>query len=273
MLAFDASGVSGALLGWTFGGMRVRGYSRAALSPGALVPSALEANIASAEEVRDAVTRVSAELRFGRAPVTVIAPQGIARILLLEVPAGVDPGEFARYRFADLPYPVAEAVVDVLPVRGGKAVAAAVRRRVVEDYEAVIAAAGLSQERFDLTSLAALGGLLKDSARDALVLDVILGDAGFTMAAHRDGVLAALRHRLRDRRDGEAERLRAEAERTAVLAGQRLGPVRVVGAGARGLIREWSAAGLDARRGWFEEDGNGLPHDATEIPWLGALLA
>ena len=45
MLAFDASGVSGALLGWTFGGMRIRGFARAALSPGALVPSALEANV------------------------------------------------------------------------------------------------------------------------------------------------------------------------------------------------------------------------------------
>jgi hypothetical protein len=273
MLAFDASGVSGALLGWTFGGMRVRGYARAALSPGALVPSALDKNVASAEEVRDAVARVAADLRFGRAPVTLIAPQGVARLLLLEVPSGVDADEFARYRFADLPYPVAEAVVDVLPVRGGRAVAAAVRRRVVEDYEAVLAAAGLTQDRFDLTALAALGGLLKDSSRDALVIDVVLGDAAFTMAAHRDGVLAALRHRLRDRRDGEAGRLRAEAERTAVLAGQTLGRLRVVGAGARGLIREWSAAGLDAGRGWFEEEGNGLPPDAAEVPWLGALLA
>src|SRR6185295_13548925 len=111
----------------------------------------------------------------------------------LEVPTGVDPDEFARYRFADLPYPAAEAVVDVLPVRGGRVVAAAVRRLVVEDYEAVVAAAGLAQERFDITSLAALGGLLKDSASDELVLDVILGDVAFTMAAHRDGVLAALR--------------------------------------------------------------------------------
>src|SRR5688572_9800210 len=107
MLAFDASGVSGALLGWTIGGMRVRAFARAPLAAGALVPSALEANVVRAEEVRDAVTRVAAELSVGRAPVVVLAPQGVARLLLLDVPADVEPLEFARFRFADLPYPPA----------------------------------------------------------------------------------------------------------------------------------------------------------------------
>jgi hypothetical protein len=272
LIAFDASGVSGALLGWTFGGMRVKGFSRAALSPGALVPSALEPNVASLPEVRDAAARVAADLGIGRAPVTVVAPQGVARLLLLNLPAGVDPLQFARYRFADLPYPAAEAVIDVLPVRGGRAVAAAMRRLVVEDYEAVVAAAGLAQERLDITSLAALAGLLKDSAGDDLTLDLILGDVAFAMAAHRAGVLSVLRHRRRDRRDGEAERLHAEAERTAALAGIPMGRLRVVGSGARALLREWSAAGLPATAGW-ETEGVGLPHDAAELPWLGALLA
>ena len=143
--------------------MRIRAFSRAALSPGALAPSALEPNVASLPEVRDAVARVAADLGIGRTRVTVVAPQGVARLLLLELPSGVDPMEFARYRFSDLPYPASEAVVDVLPVRGGRAVAAAMRRLVVEDYEAVVAAAGLEQERLDITSLAALAGLLKDS--------------------------------------------------------------------------------------------------------------
>ena len=253
--------------------MRIRGFARAALSPGALAPSALDANVASLPEVRDAVARVAAELAIGRTRVTVVAPQGVARLLLLEVPSGVDPAEFARYRFADLPYPASEAVVDVLPVRGGRAVAAAVRRLVVEDYEAVVAAAGLEQERLDITSLAALAGLLNDSARDDLVLDVILGDVAFAMAAHRDGVLAALRHRRRDRREGEPERLHAEAERTAALAGAPLGRLRVVGAGARALLREWTASGLAASAGWEAVEGAAMPHDAAEIPWLGALLA
>lgn len=272
MMAFDASGVSGALLGWTLGGTRIRGFSRAALSPGALVPSALEANVVRRPEVGDAVARVAADLGVGRAPVTVVAPQGVARLLLLDVPAGVDPVEFARYRFASLPYPAAEAVVDVLPVRGGRAVAAAIRRLVVADYEAVVAAAGLEQERLDLSSLAALGGLLKDTGGGGLVLDVILGDAAYAMAAHRDGVLFALRHRRRDRRDGEPARLRAEAERTAALAGGEMEKIRVVGSGARTLLREWTAAGLAVTAGW-DGEGAGAPRDAVELPWLGALLA
>ena len=252
--------------------MRIRGFARAALSPGALLPSALEANIVSLPEVRDAVARVAAELGIGRTPVTVVAPQGVARLLLVELPAGVDAAEFARYRFADLPYPAAEAVVDVLPVRGGRAVAAAMRRLVVEDYEAVVAAAGVEQDRLDITSLAALAGLLKDTGGGDLVLDVILGDAGYAMAAHRDGVLSALRHRRRDRGHGEPQRLHAEAERTASLGGARMGRLRVVGTGARSLLREWTAAGLTATAGW-EAEGAGVPRDAAELPWLGALLA
>lgn len=272
MLAFDASAVSGALLGWTFGGMRIRGFARAALSPGALVPSAVEPNVARAPEVREAVARVAAELAFGRAPVAIVAPQGVARLLLLDLPDGVDPMEFARFRIGDLPYPPAEAVVDTLPVRGGRVVAAAIRRLVVEDYEAVVAAAGIVQERFDLTSLAALAGLLKDPAGDGLTLDVILGDAAYAIAAHRAGVLSVVRHRRRDRRDGEAARLRVETERTAALAGGPLDSVRVVGSGAESLLREWKAAGLAATAGW-EGEGSGVPRDAAELPWLGALLA
>lgn len=272
MLAFDASSVSGALLGWTFGGMRIRGFARAALSPGALVPSALEANVVRASEVRDAVARVGGELAVGRTPVAIIAPQGVARLLLLDAPPGVDATEFARFRFADLPYPASEAVVDTLPLRGGRIVAAAIRRLVVEDYEAVTAAAGLEQERFDLTSLATLAGLLKDSAGDGLVLDVILGDAAYSMAAHRAGVLSVLRHRRRDRRDGEAARLRAEAERTVALAGGSMDRIRVVGSGAETLLRDWGSAGLRATAAWAG-DGAGVPRDAAELPWLGALLA
>ena len=271
-MAFDASGVSGALLGWTFGGMRVRAFAHAELSPGALLPSALEPNVASLPEVRDAVLRVAADLGVSRTRVTVVAPQGVARLLLLELPSGVDPMEFARYRFSDLPYPASEAVLDVLPVRGGRAVAAAIRRLVVEDYEAVVAAAGLEQDRLDITSLAALGGLLKDSPGDDLVLDVILGDVGFAMAAHRAGVLSVLRHRRRDRRDGEPERLHAEVERTAARAGAPVGRLRVVGTGARALLRQWTAAGLPAVPGWDAEIA-GVPRDAAELPWLGALLA
>ena len=102
---------------------------------------------------------------------------------------------------------------------------------------------------------------------------MILGDVAFAMAAHRDGVLSVLRHRRRDRRDGEPERLRAEAERTAALAGA---PVGTAPRGRHGGAR--AAARVDGRRGCrptagWEAEGAGVPHDAAELPWLGALLA
>jgi hypothetical protein len=227
--------------------------------------------VASPGDVAEAIRRVAKEADFGRGGVTVIAPHGVARLLLLAPPDGVDPAEFARYRLADLPYPAAEAVVDVVTAPGGRAVAAAIRRPVVEDYEKAVAAAGLQQERLDLAPLAVLGALMEDGAGGGLVLDVILGDTAFAIAAHRAGDLLALRHRLRDRRDGEADRLRAEVERTAALAGAPPAAVRIVGAGSRALLREWSAAGLAAAAGW--EAGRGAPQDAAEVPWLGAVLA
>ena len=270
-LAFDASAVAGAVVTRSFGGPRLKGFARAALPAGALVPSAVEPNVVAPAEVREAVQRVAKEAGFGRGRVTVIAPHGVARLVLLAPPDGVDVAEFARYRLADLPYPAGEAVIDVMTAGGGRAVAAAIRQSVVEEYESIVAGAGLPQERLDLAPLAALGPLLEDADGEGLVVDVILGDTALAMAAHRGRELAVLRHRLRDRRDGEAGRLRAEVERTAALAGGALGKVRVVGAGSRALLRDWTSAGLAAAAGW--EAGNGAPPDAAEVPWLGAVLA
>ena len=115
LLAFDASSVSGAVLARTFGGRRLRGFSRAPLPPGAIVPSAVAANGVSPADVRDAIARVAESAGFGRAPVTVIAPQGVARLVLVDPPPGVDAADFARFRMTDLPYPAAEAVLDLLP--------------------------------------------------------------------------------------------------------------------------------------------------------------
>ena len=272
LLAFDASSVSGAVVARSFGGgPRLRGFARVGLPAGALVPSPLSGNVAAAADVRDAVARVAREAGFGRAPLTVIAPHGVARLLLLQPPPGVDAEEFARFRLTELPYPVAEAVVDVVPVGGGRAVAAAIRRSVVEDFEAVVAAAGLKQERFDLAALAALGPLMKDPGVDGLVIDVILGDAAYAIAAHRGGELLALRHRLRDRQEDEADRLRAEVERTAALAERAPERVRAVGTDAATILRDWRVNGLRAEAGW--EAGAGIPPDAAEMPWLGAVMA
>jgi hypothetical protein len=245
-----------------------------ALGPGALWPHPLDVNLRRPEEVGGALRRVLDGLDTGRERVSLILPDGVARIGLVDVPAGVAPEEYARFRWAQaLPYPAAEAIVDVLPLGGGRAVAAAVRRRVTLEYEAVAERAGLSPGRVDLAPLSALSALVRDPLAEATAVDVILGDAAYCLAASHGGALRVLRNRRRDADASEAERLGREVDRTAALAGNGAGPLRmrIVGAGARGLIGELLRAGRAAGPGW-EMDGGRLPVEAAELSWLGAAL-
>jgi hypothetical protein len=99
--------------------------------------------------------------------------------LLTDAAADTDPRELVRFRLASsLPYPPGEAVVDVLPLGGGRLLGAAVRRSVVAEYESVATAAGFEQEGVDLAPLVALAGL----ARRASGVHVILGDAALSLA-------------------------------------------------------------------------------------------
>src|SRR5438045_2792699 len=79
----------------------------------------------------------AAGLEVGRGKVVLVLPDGVARTALVEVSGGVAARELARYRVTPgLPYPPEEALVDVLPLDDGRVVAAAVRRSLVEGYEA-----------------------------------------------------------------------------------------------------------------------------------------
>jgi hypothetical protein len=272
VVAFDASGVAGATLAWGLGGPRARAYAQAALPPGALWPSPFEANARLRGEVERAAREVAQELRLGAAPVCLVLPDGVARLLDLDVPPDTAPAAFARYRLtASLPYPAEEAVIDVLPLGGRRILAAAVRRDVLRDYEDVAAAAGLRQERVDVAPLAALAALGAPAAGASV--DVVLGDAAISLAVRAGGGVRAIRNRRRDASAGEGRRLRADAERTAALAGERPSlPLRVVGAGALSLVRELREAGADAATGW-RLSGEALPAQGAELGWIGAALA
>jgi hypothetical protein len=272
LVAIDATGVAGAAVAGGPGAPRIRSYARAPLSEGALVPGPLEPNVVRAAEVQRALGEVAAALEGGRGPVSLILPGGVARTALLEVAAGVTAREFARYRLTPgLPYPPDEALVDVLPVAGGRVLAAAVRRSVVEGYEAVAAAAGLDVERLDLAPLAALSALAREPRGTTVSVDVILGDHALSLAAWQGGVLHLFRTRLRESGPREPLWLGREVDRTAVLAGNGSAPrIRAVGPGAVELLRAWSDAGRTGERGWRAEGA--LPVDATELAWLGAAL-
>jgi hypothetical protein len=273
LVAFDAASLSGGSLTRGLGGSRLASAARLELPAGALVPSPTDDNVVDAEVVRGILGRLLDALGGPRGGATLVLPDGVGRGLVFETMGGVAAVDQARFRLAPgLPYPVHEAVVDVRPLGEGRFLGIAIRRRVVEGYEAVAESAGLSVERVDLASMAALEGLLRLPTQADSTVDVILGDTAISLAAHLGGTLRVFRSRLRAPGAGEAERVAAEVLRTATLAGDGAAPrVRVVGPGAGALARALSARGTRAEPGWRAE-GVGLPVDAAEIPWLGVAL-
>jgi hypothetical protein len=273
VVAVDASGVSGAAVSGAPGAPRIRSFAHAPLEPGALVPGALDANVVRPAEVQQALAEVAGAIEGGRGPVALILPGGVARTMLLDVPSGVTRREFARFRITPgLPYAAEEAVVDTLPVVGGRLLAAAVRRAVIEGYEAVAGAAGLDVDRLDLAPLAALSALAREPRGTAASIDVILGDRALSLAAWHGGVLRVFRTRLRDAGPREPLWLAREVERTAAVAGNGGPPrIRAVGPGATLLLRAWQEQGRATEPGWRAEGP--LPVEAAELAWLGAALA
>jgi hypothetical protein len=267
LLAFDATSVHAARLARGLRGRALQRVARRGLEPLALRPLALEANVVRPAELRDAVRAVVDELGGGAGPVVLVLPDGVARLALVDVPQGSDAREYARFRFApQLPYPVVDAVVDVTPAGGTRHLAAAVRREVVAEYEALVEGAGIRLERVELTPLAGLAALRRAPAAEPR-LDVVLGDAAFSMALSSEGALQSVRTRRRDPGPDEAGRIGEDVERTAGRAA-----VRVVGPGAGRLVEALRAAGLEARSGWGL--GGRLSGFGTEeLAWIGAGLS
>jgi hypothetical protein len=267
-LGLDASAVTAAALASGLGRRRVRGLARVPLAPGALAPSPSGSNLLRGDEVREAVRRAASELGGGRA--TLVLPDGVARIALVDLPAGADRRDFVRFRLAaSLPWPASEAIVDALPAGRGRAVGAAVHRATVVEYEQVAVAAGLEVERVHLAPLLALEGLMRSGTRDAV--HAVLGDVAWCLAPFHDGTPAGLRNRRRDRSPGEAGRLWDEASRAALDAGNGTGPARLVVSGSEAARLRQEIGERLAERG-LAWPGEELP-GAAEAAWVGGLLA
>jgi hypothetical protein len=272
LVGFDASGVAGAVVS-RGPRRRVRALARIGLPDGALCPSAAAENLPAREEVRGALHALWSGLGAAGRRAWLVLPAGLARVALLEIPAGAAPADYGRFRLSQaLPFPPSEAIVESLPLASRTHVVAAVWRRVIEGYESVARDAGLVVERVELAPLAALAALVRRAPRGSCV-DLILGEAAVCFAARRDRALLALRGRLRDPGPGEPERLREEAERTARVAGDGAPlTLRVVGAGATALVRALGFAGHQAQPGWRVALPDALPEEAAELAWLGAAL-
>lgn len=271
LVAFDATYISAGLVSWGLRGLRVRRLVRATLSPGALVPSPFETNVARPEEVRAALRLVREGLQSNGRRAFLILPDGLARFALLDVPSGASGQEYARFRLSQLtPFAPGEAIVSALSVGQRRILGAAIRRRVVEGYESVAAAAGFSQGRLSLAPLAGVVGFMRCATGSNRTLGLILGSTALSLAVFDGGDLGVFRCRRRDPGPGEAARLASEIARTASLAGDATAPgIRVVGPGAVALARDLAANGWPAEAGW-RLGGGTQSEEIAEQPWLGA---
>lgn len=249
LLAFDASSVIGVHAASLTGSARVSSAERR-LPRGALRPGPFDDNVAAADAVRDALAEVRQELGVNGRPAALVLPDGVARLAIVEPPAGVPPIEYARFRLAPgLPFPPGEALVDGLQ-SGPRLLAAVVRRRVVQGYEDVAAAAGFAQDRVDVAPLLAASSLLRRPPGPGVVVVVVSGDTAQTYFGFEGGLLRAARSRRRDpEAPDEASRVATEAERTAALLGDQSPRILLAGRQAGELATELRALGRDA---WAE---------------------
>ncbi len=272
-VALDAGGVRAARVAVGLRGAEALAWTRAPLASGALVPHPAERNLADAEAVRQALSRVATALdvRPGT-PVRLVLPEGVARPVLLEEPRGVARHDFALFRLGPgLPFAPEEAVVGTLAVGSGRIVACALRRSVGAEYEQVVREAGLLPDGVFLAPLTSLATLLRKPPAQAEVA-LVLGDAACLLAAFGDGRLRALRARRRVESHDEPRRLLEEVERTATMAELRGSPrLALHGPGSQSLAAVFGLQGRPVQAGVSPVAG--LPAEASEWTWLAGAAA
>jgi hypothetical protein len=264
-LAMDASSVTAAEVVEGVKGQRLRTLAQEPLALGAVTPGATGPNLADQDAVRSAIARV---LGGESRAVTLVLPDGVARLALVEPPGGVLAGDFVRYRLApSLPWPAQEGVFDALDAGAGRVVGAAVRRAAIAEYEQAASAAGARVEQVHLAPLLALAGLMRERRGDEL--HALLGDVAMCLALVRDGGILALRSRRRDRSRGEASRLREALLRLAPGAANGNGnlPLVVSGSDASRLRPEIGTLAAAGGRAHVPVAASG-----AEAGWLPGLV-
>lgn len=248
-VSLDASRLSGTTSPRALGGGEPGAALRVALEAGALLPSATDLNLARPSAVKAALQELLGLL--GRPPrVVAVLPLGIARLSLLEPPAGTDPRGYARFRLGPgLPFPADEAIVDAVSVGEGRVLAGAVRRLVVAEYEDLFAACGTTAERVDLAPLAAIEARRREGTAPSL--DLFLGDVAFAIALHDVGALRSFHCRRRDPGGrGDLDRLaRALTAVARAEAGAVAPRVLVFGEGSSEVVTGLQGRGFQASSG------------------------
>jgi type IV pilus assembly protein PilM len=183
---------------WSRGGAGIESLAVEPLPPGAIKPSAVEANLSNAAEVRAAIERVFARVHVKTRDVALFLPDPVIRVFVLHFDvfprAANEAVPLLRWRLKkSVPFEADETVVSFMrqaPREAGvDVVTALVRLRIVREYEQLLESVGISPGVVMNSMLAALP-LLND--RKPALLARVAGKA-MTAAIVRDGILCGYR--------------------------------------------------------------------------------
>lgn len=183
---------------WTRGGTGLDGFAVEPLPEGAIVPSAVESNLANAAAVRAAVGRVFARLRAKEQELALLVPDPVVRIFVLhfdEFPRA--PGEavpMLRWKLKkSVPFESEETLVSYMRQaprdEGVDIVTGLARLRIVREYEMLTESAGMTPGVVMSSTLAAIP--LLDDRRPTLLARV--SGSTLTTAIVRAGLLCGYR--------------------------------------------------------------------------------
>ncbi len=182
---------------WTRTGS-VDAYRVEALPPGALVPSAVEANVVNAAALKSAFSTVCSSLRARDESVALILPDPVIRVFVQhfdDFPRSKEEADpMLRWKLKkSVPFEVDETLISYMrqaPREAGVDVVTALARlRIVREYESLAEAEGLHPGVVLSSSLAAIA--LVEQHRPTLFARV--SGTSLTTAIVRDGVLCGYR--------------------------------------------------------------------------------
>jgi type IV pilus assembly protein PilM len=183
---------------WTRTGTGLDGFAIEPLPPGAIVPTAVEANLIDAGEVRAAVGRVFSRLRAKDEDVALLLPDSVIRVFVLHFDVFPRKSEEAipilRWRLKkSVPFEAEETVISYMRQSprddGVDIVTGLARLRIVREYESLVESVGMAPGVVMSSTLAAVP-LLPDE-RPALLARV--AGTTLTTAIVREGILCGYR--------------------------------------------------------------------------------
>jgi len=183
---------------WTRTGTGLDGFAIESLPPGAIVPTAVEANLIDAAEVRAAVGRVFSRLRAKDEDVALLLPDSVIRVFVLHFDVFPRKSEEAipilRWRLKkSVPFEAEETVISYMRQSprddGVDIVTGLARLRIVREYESLVESVGMAPGVVMSSTLAAVP-LLPDE-RPALLARV--AGTTLTTAIVREGILCGYR--------------------------------------------------------------------------------